>query len=213
MRAAARSGRWRCWSCWRPAPATSRQSPQPPLLRLTRSAFADLPGWNDSDADAALAAFQRGCAVLTPKPDAAPMGGAGYAGTVADWRARLRRGAGRCARLFRKEFHALCGRRRRRCSPAITSRKSAAAARAAALSRRRSMACPPIWCGPIWACSIPSCRASIFPAGWTAIAWCPMPTAPRSMPRRRRRAGAVLYRRSGRLFLPADPGLGPGAVR
>jgi membrane-bound lytic murein transglycosylase A len=33
----------------------------------------------------ALAAFRRSCIVMETKPHAAPMGGAGYAGTVADW--------------------------------------------------------------------------------------------------------------------------------
>jgi membrane-bound lytic murein transglycosylase A len=60
--------------------------PQPGALRLTRAAFADLPEWNTTNADAALASFQRSCAVLMAKPDAAPMGGVGYAGTVGDWR-------------------------------------------------------------------------------------------------------------------------------
>jgi membrane-bound lytic murein transglycosylase A len=67
-------------------------SPSPPpsqpvsLLRLTRTAFSDLPDWNNRQ-DAALAAFRGSCAILAGKPDSAPMGGAGYAGTVADWRA------------------------------------------------------------------------------------------------------------------------------
>ena len=59
-------------------------SPQQPGLRLTRVSFADLPQWNGGDA--ALAAFQRSCAVLTARPDSTAMGGAGYAGTVGDWR-------------------------------------------------------------------------------------------------------------------------------
>jgi membrane-bound lytic murein transglycosylase A len=67
--------------------AAPKPSPPPsqPGLVLTRTAFAALPGWG-GDTAAALAAFRRGCAVLMQKPDAAPMGGAGYAGTVADWR-------------------------------------------------------------------------------------------------------------------------------
>ena len=35
---------------------------------------------------AALSSFRRSCAALTDKPDSAPLTGAGYAGTVADWR-------------------------------------------------------------------------------------------------------------------------------
>ena len=67
------------------AGCTSPPPPQPPPggLRLTRAAFADLPEWNNANADAALASFQRSCAVLMARPDVAPMGGAGYAGTMA----------------------------------------------------------------------------------------------------------------------------------
>jgi membrane-bound lytic murein transglycosylase A len=58
--------------------------PQPAGLRLTRVSFASLPEWNT--ADAALTSFQRSCALLMEKSDDAPLSGAGYAGTVADWR-------------------------------------------------------------------------------------------------------------------------------
>ncbi len=67
-------------------------SPSPPpsqpvsLLKLTRTDFSHLPDWSVRQ-DAALAAFRGSCAILAGKPDSAPMGGAGYAGTVADWRA------------------------------------------------------------------------------------------------------------------------------
>ena len=69
----------------------------PAPLRLTRVAFADLPGWNAAAQGPALAAFRRSCAVLAAKPDSAPMGG--YAGTVGDWR-------GVCARTgdLEKDF-------------------------------------------------------------------------------------------------------------
>ena len=60
------------WYWW------SQQKPGP--LRLTQVTFGDLPGWAQSDAAPALAAFRRSCAA----PGA--MGGAGYAGTVQDWR-------------------------------------------------------------------------------------------------------------------------------
>jgi membrane-bound lytic murein transglycosylase A len=69
------------------AGCTSPPPQQPGGLRLTRTSFADLPDWNGIAAGAALASFQRSCAVLMARPDAAPMGGAGYAGTVGDWRA------------------------------------------------------------------------------------------------------------------------------
>jgi membrane-bound lytic murein transglycosylase A len=78
--------------------------PQPGGLRLTRAAFADLPEWNTTNADAALASFQRSCAVLMAKPDAAPMGGAGYAGTVGDWRSVCADAKGDAKSFFEKEF-------------------------------------------------------------------------------------------------------------
>src|SRR3954469_11245113 len=58
-------------------------APQPTGLRLTQVRFSDLPQWNASQA--ALASFQRSCAILTAKPDSEAMGS--YAGTVGDWRA------------------------------------------------------------------------------------------------------------------------------
>ena len=63
-------------------------APKPPplALHLSRVDFDRIPGWKQADARAALGSFQRGCAILMQKPDAAPMGGAGYAGTVRDWR-------------------------------------------------------------------------------------------------------------------------------
>ena len=78
---------------------------QPPLLlRLTRSDFSALPGWRDARLEASLASFQRGCAILMPKPDATPMGGAGYAGTVADWRAVCGSAQGDPRTFFEKNF-------------------------------------------------------------------------------------------------------------
>src|SRR5260221_10214778 len=58
--------------------------PQPAGLRLTRTKFASLPEWNAPAA--ALTSFQRSCALLMAKPDEAPLTGAGYGGTMADWR-------------------------------------------------------------------------------------------------------------------------------
>jgi membrane-bound lytic murein transglycosylase A len=59
--------------------------PAPGPLRLTPAKFSELPGWSQSDPRAALAAFRRSCAVLKAKPPLSSMGGAGYAGTIADW--------------------------------------------------------------------------------------------------------------------------------
>lgn len=71
-------GGWLWW--WLLAP------PVPGPLRLTPARFSDLPGWAEANPVPALAAFRRSCAVLATRLGPAPMGGAGYAGTVADWR-------------------------------------------------------------------------------------------------------------------------------
>lgn len=85
--------------------ACTGQKPQvPPLLRLTRSDFSALPGWKDAPLAPALASFQRGCAVLLQKPDTVPMGGAGYAGTVADWRAPCTAADGDARHFFESNF-------------------------------------------------------------------------------------------------------------
>jgi membrane-bound lytic murein transglycosylase A len=76
----------------------------PPALHLSRSGYERLPGWRDGNAGAALAAFQRGCAVLMQKPDAWPMGGAGYAGTVGDWRTVCANATGDAKTFFTQNF-------------------------------------------------------------------------------------------------------------
>src|SRR3954464_15281315 len=83
------------------AACTSRP-PSPEGLRLTRTAFAQLPQWNASEA--ALQSYQRSCAVLAAKPDTAPMGGAGYAGTVADWRGACAGANGDARAFFERTF-------------------------------------------------------------------------------------------------------------
>jgi len=87
-------------ACTTPKPPVT----QPPLLRLTRSDFSALPGWKNNNLDTALASFQRGCAVLMQKPDASPMGGAGYAGTVGDWRPVCAAAQGDARAFFEKNF-------------------------------------------------------------------------------------------------------------
>jgi membrane-bound lytic murein transglycosylase A len=57
-----------------------------PQMRLTPVSYADLPGWRASDPRAALRALARSCAAMEKEPATQPMGGKGYAGTVADWR-------------------------------------------------------------------------------------------------------------------------------
>lgn len=54
-------------------------------LRVTVVAFADLPGWAGNDSRAALDAWRRSCQILARSPLDRPMGGAGYAGTIAQW--------------------------------------------------------------------------------------------------------------------------------
>ena len=82
----------------KPPPAVS------PTLHLSRAAFDQLPGWQGADARSALAAFQRSCAVLMQKPDAAPMAGAGYAGTVGDWRGACANAGGDARSFFAQNF-------------------------------------------------------------------------------------------------------------
>jgi membrane-bound lytic murein transglycosylase A len=72
--------------------------PRPPApaagpLRLTQLQFPQVQGWTTTDPRPALAAFQRSCARLLQRDPAAAMGGAGYAGTAADWRPACERAA------------------------------------------------------------------------------------------------------------------------
>jgi membrane-bound lytic murein transglycosylase A len=67
-------------------PTPSLKPPAPESWTLTRVGFDALPDWNVAALAAALQSFRRSCAVIAAKPDATAMGGAGYAGTVADWR-------------------------------------------------------------------------------------------------------------------------------
>ena len=75
-----------------------------PSLHLSRIGFDQLPGWAGADAQASLASFRRGCAVLMQKPDATPMGGAGYAGTVGDWREACAQANGDAKAFFMHAF-------------------------------------------------------------------------------------------------------------
>lgn len=65
----------------------SQHAPPAGRFMLSRQSFSSLPGWSTNDPRAALAAFRRSCASLEKLAPAEAMGGAGYAGTVGDWRA------------------------------------------------------------------------------------------------------------------------------
>lgn len=90
-------------ACTSPPPLPTKTQPAT-SLHLSRARFSDLPDWNIAGADAALAAFRRSCAVLAAKPDSAPMGGAGYAGTAADWRGPCADASGDAKAFFQKDF-------------------------------------------------------------------------------------------------------------
>jgi membrane-bound lytic murein transglycosylase A len=78
--------------------------PQPAGLSLTKIAFTQLPQWKSADPAPALSAFQRSCAALSGKPDTAPMGGAGYGGTVGDWRQACAAAKGDPRAFFEQNF-------------------------------------------------------------------------------------------------------------
>ena len=83
------------------------QAPKPPAPEswsMTRVSFDALPGWDGAALEAALQSFRRSCAVLTAKPDSAAMGGAGYAGTVADWRSVCAGASGGAKTFFQSNF-------------------------------------------------------------------------------------------------------------
>jgi membrane-bound lytic murein transglycosylase A len=60
-------------------------SAQKETAAFTITDFAELPGWGGDDAAAALAAFQRGCAVFAKSPGDAAVGPRGIGGTAKDW--------------------------------------------------------------------------------------------------------------------------------
>ncbi len=63
-------------------------------LKLAAADFDDLPGWPDDALGQGLQAFLKSCDRTLGRPAAADMGGGGYAGTVADWRAVCAAAAG-----------------------------------------------------------------------------------------------------------------------
>lgn len=59
----------------------------PDRLTLAPTTFAALPGWEADDPGAALAAFNRSCALIlsAKQPPGTPLGPGGVAGTIGDW--------------------------------------------------------------------------------------------------------------------------------
>jgi membrane-bound lytic murein transglycosylase A len=60
--------------------------PPRPVLNMDTAEFSSLQGWKGADSRAALMAFRRSCVAILNKAADASLGGAGYAGTVRDWR-------------------------------------------------------------------------------------------------------------------------------
>jgi membrane-bound lytic murein transglycosylase A len=61
---------------------------QPPALgplQLTQARFAELEGWRSSNPQKGLVAFRRSCNAILDKAADSSLGGAGYAGKVAEW--------------------------------------------------------------------------------------------------------------------------------
>jgi membrane-bound lytic murein transglycosylase A len=76
-----------------PKPPVPVSPPSALPVTFTAARFAELPGWADSDVRKSLEAFRRSCGDLQGKAADSPLGGIGYAGTVADWGAACREAA------------------------------------------------------------------------------------------------------------------------
>ncbi|MEI9990477.1 MAG: murein transglycosylase A [Rhizomicrobium sp.] len=77
------------------------RAPRQEHLSLRAVSFADLPGWRETDATAALAAFRRSCAKIAALPPDAPMA---YAGTARDWQKACAEASGDPRRFFETAF-------------------------------------------------------------------------------------------------------------
>jgi len=62
-------------------------------MTLAAARFDELPGWAESDARKGLEAFRRSCEEIQENVADSPLGGIGYAGTVADWGTACRQAA------------------------------------------------------------------------------------------------------------------------
>lgn len=67
--------------------------PPPRQAALVKSDYSQIPGWVTADFSPALAAFRASCREIDKRPDSRAMGGAGFAGTAADWREPCRMAA------------------------------------------------------------------------------------------------------------------------
>jgi membrane-bound lytic murein transglycosylase A len=86
------------------AGCTGTKPPTTAGLHLSKVSFAELPQWRGADARQAQISFQRSCALLAGKPDTTAMGGAGYAGTAADWRKVCAATGGEARDFFEQNF-------------------------------------------------------------------------------------------------------------
>jgi membrane-bound lytic murein transglycosylase A len=65
--------------------AEKAEAPREPVVELRPARFADLAGWSDDDATAALRAFRASCEVIVRRPATDAMGREPWAGKVGDW--------------------------------------------------------------------------------------------------------------------------------
>jgi membrane-bound lytic murein transglycosylase A len=99
-----------------PSPATAAPAPAasgPTALRLQPVAFAEIPGWEEDDQSAALAAFRRSCGRILALAPASALPPAGLAGRASDWQIACREAArlpatddGAARRFFEGAFQA-----------------------------------------------------------------------------------------------------------
>jgi membrane-bound lytic murein transglycosylase A len=79
-------------------------------LRLTRTAFSELEGWAQFNPSATVEAFARSCRLWANRDNTENLGGAGYGGRLADWRAacggavRGTHDAGQARAFFEQHF-------------------------------------------------------------------------------------------------------------
>jgi membrane-bound lytic murein transglycosylase A len=90
-----------------PRPVTPEPDEAEPTLSLTVVGYDALRGWAEDDQSGALAAFRRSCAAMLKQPDDKPLDGAGFAGTIADWRGACEASSGHpdaAARAFFEQW-------------------------------------------------------------------------------------------------------------